>query len=196
MLLTEDVLDSEMMAKIVAVGHSRIPVYRHWPHNVCGIILVKKLIVLSPDDRRKISSLGLRYPLPVPPEMPLLELLNLFQRGMSHLAIVTNKPALVAECMRNGRDIPPDVHMDGIVTLEDILENVHCAPRTTARHARLPTARQSAARPPTATGRRASEREHASRASATAVSDACCESGASGVCASEEALRASPCVPD
>lgn len=98
--------------------------YRGSPHNVCGILLVKKLIVLSPDDERKISSLGLRYPLPVSPDTPLLELLNLFQRGLSHLALVTDQPELVAECMRTGADIPPDVHMDGIVTLEDILENV------------------------------------------------------------------------
>ena len=49
---------------------------------------VKKLIVLNPDDERTISSLMLRIPVVVSPTKSLLELLNTFQTGKSHLALV------------------------------------------------------------------------------------------------------------
>ncbi len=49
---------------------------------------VKKLIVLNPDDERTISSLMLRVPVVVSPNKSLLELLNTFQTGKSHLALV------------------------------------------------------------------------------------------------------------
>lgn len=49
---------------------------------------VKKLIVLNPDDERTISSLMLRVPVVVSPTKSLLELLNTFQTGKSHLALV------------------------------------------------------------------------------------------------------------
>lgn len=132
MLDMETVLNIDTLARIVASGHSRVPVYRRGsPHNVCGLLLVKKLCVINPEDNRKISTLGLRYPLPVRPEMPLLELLNEMQRGTSHMAIVCDRPELVEKCMRTGRDIPPHVHMAGICTLEDILELVRAHPFTT-----------------------------------------------------------------
>ena len=45
--------------------------------------------------------------------------------GKSHLAIVTDKPQVVERCMRNADCIiPPNVHMAGIVTIEDVLEKV------------------------------------------------------------------------
>ena len=49
---------------------------------------MKKLIVLNPDDERTISSLMLRVPVVVSPTKSLLELLNTFQTGKSHLALV------------------------------------------------------------------------------------------------------------
>lgn len=49
---------------------------------------VKKLIILNPDDERTIGSLMLRVPVVVSPNKSLLELLNTFQTGKSHLALV------------------------------------------------------------------------------------------------------------
>ncbi len=54
--------------------------------------------------------------------MPLLDLLNEFQKGKGHLAIVTNRPDLVAKAWATEEPVPPHVHMSGIVTLEDVLE--------------------------------------------------------------------------
>ncbi|CAN0531945.1 unnamed protein product, partial [Laminaria digitata] len=53
---------------------------------------VKKLIVLDPDDERDISTLMLRIPVVVSPTKSLLDLLNTFQTGRSHLALVRCDP--------------------------------------------------------------------------------------------------------
>lgn len=49
---------------------------------------VKKLIMLSPEDQRDIKTLALWTPVVVSPTKSLLELLNTFQMGHSHLALV------------------------------------------------------------------------------------------------------------
>ena len=122
MLSTESILTMEQMASIVAAGFSRIPIYENDPHNVRGIMLVKNLIVVSPEDHRVVGSLGLRPPLVVAKTMGLHELLNAFQTGRSHIALVVDSPRKVTAALKSGRIIPPDVHMAGIVTLEDVLE--------------------------------------------------------------------------
>lgn len=66
-------------------GHSRVPVYEGTKDNVVGMLLVKKLIKLDPDDCSAINTLdGARNP---PPSclttMPLYDLLNMFQTGRS-----------------------------------------------------------------------------------------------------------------
>jgi CBS domain containing-hemolysin-like protein len=53
---------------------------------------VKKLIVLNPQDARTVSSLTLRVPEVVGTGHSLLHLLNTFQLGRTHLAIVSQSP--------------------------------------------------------------------------------------------------------
>ena len=49
----ERCMDHRTMAEMVHVGHSRIPVYAgEHKSNICGLLLVKRLIALSPDDAR------------------------------------------------------------------------------------------------------------------------------------------------
>eukprot|EP01029_Cantina_marsupialis_P015053 TRINITY_DN329_c1_g1_i1.p1 TRINITY_DN329_c1_g1~~TRINITY_DN329_c1_g1_i1.p1 ORF type:complete len:491 (-),score=129.51 TRINITY_DN329_c1_g1_i1:265-1737(-) len=124
MLSTDDLLDTETMARMIASGHSRVPVYEHHPHNIRGLLLVKKLIVLDPEDKRKVGSLGFRLPICVGMDEDLLSILREFMSGKSHLAIVTNKPKTVMSCLRTGAQIPCSVHMAGILTLEDVLERL------------------------------------------------------------------------
>ena len=57
MLSMEDVLDEGTLADILAQGYSRIPVYENSKHNVCGLLLVKKLIVINSTDKRTVRSL-------------------------------------------------------------------------------------------------------------------------------------------
>jgi CBS domain containing-hemolysin-like protein len=56
------------------------------------LLQVKKLIVVNPMDARTVSSLTLRVPEVVGPAHSLLHLLNTFQLGRTHLAIVSQSP--------------------------------------------------------------------------------------------------------
>jgi CBS domain containing-hemolysin-like protein len=59
------------------------------------ILQVKKLIVLNPGDARCIRSLTLRVPEVVGPQHSLLHLLNTFQLGRTHLAMVSHSPKVL-----------------------------------------------------------------------------------------------------
>ncbi|CAD7948191.1 unnamed protein product [Amoebophrya sp. A120] len=124
MLAQATELNMETMATIVGKGHSRVPIYNTHPHDIRGFLMVKNLIVVNPDDKRKIAGLGLRKPLVVTLNDPLLDLLTEFQKGKSHIAIVTNRPDLVKRAWATESQIPVNVHMAGIVTLEDVIENL------------------------------------------------------------------------
>merc|ERR1712203_427661 len=52
----------------------------------------------------------------------MLDLLNLFQEEQCHLALLTNEPDVVKKCWSEDAEIPPHVHMAGIITMEDIIE--------------------------------------------------------------------------
>ncbi|KAF1775679.1 protein of unknown function DUF21 [Phytophthora cactorum] len=90
-------LNHNTMADILASGHSRIP----------------KLIVLDPDDARPIRDL----------RVMLLDA-DEFQKGRSHIALVTKDTDLVASCWRNKQPVPPHVVFEGIVTIEDVIEEL------------------------------------------------------------------------
>lgn len=124
MLSMEAVLDADTLALIMASGHSRIPIYETHPHNIRGMLLVNNLIVLNPEDRRKVSTLGLRELLLVQRTRSLLEVLNEFQSARTHLAIVCDRPDAVKKALKNNEIIPPHVHMAGIIALEDVLEKL------------------------------------------------------------------------
>jgi len=124
MLNLDTVLDDDCLADILASGYSRIPVYDGHPHNIRGLLLVKNLICINGSDRRTLRQLALRHPLPVSPKTPLLDLLNLFQTGRSHLALVCNDPEKVKKAYQKGNLIPPNVHMAGIITIEDVTESL------------------------------------------------------------------------
>lgn len=115
-------LSIDVLAEIVGMGHSRLPVFSKDPHNIRGMLMVKNLIVVNPEDKRPVRQLGLRKPLAVALNYPLLDLLNDFQTGKSHMAIVCNKPSEVYKAWYKGVPISPSVHMAGIITLEDVIE--------------------------------------------------------------------------
>lgn len=71
--------------QLLEKGHSRVPVYRGSRDNICGMLLVKKLIQLDPEDSTPIQTLeGAHVP---PPSCltttPLYQQLNQFQTGRS-----------------------------------------------------------------------------------------------------------------
>jgi len=118
-------LDYDTMAAIMASGFSRVLVYQNGePQNICGFLLVKKLIVLDPEDARPIEPEWLKLPICVSPKMPLLDLLNMFQEGHSHIALVSNAPHVTEAELKKNQPLKGASSPIGIVTLEDIIETI------------------------------------------------------------------------
>ncbi|KAJ8314471.1 hypothetical protein KUTeg_006621 [Tegillarca granosa] len=145
MLRADAVLDKKTMCSILQQAHSRVPVYEDNRQNILGVIIVKNLILLDPDDavpiRKLLKSPAARNVIYVDDNMALFDILNLFQTGKGHLAFV-----------RKGKDVPPvdfttgnenlndsdtallidhtEETMDGfngvigIITLEDVIEEL------------------------------------------------------------------------
>ncbi|XP_009770853.1 DUF21 domain-containing protein At4g14240-like isoform X2 [Nicotiana sylvestris] len=96
-------LDWEAMGKILARGHSRVPVYSGNPKNVIGLLLVKSLLTVRAETETPVSAVSIRRIPRVPADMPLYDILNEFQKGSSHMAAVvkakgkSKKPPSVVE---------------------------------------------------------------------------------------------------
>lgn len=78
-------IDGETMKELLYTGHSRVPIYDGSKDNICGMLLVKRLIHLDPREATPITTIeGARDP---PPSclttMALYDLLNHFQTGRS-----------------------------------------------------------------------------------------------------------------
>ncbi|KAJ8766355.1 hypothetical protein K2173_022414 [Erythroxylum novogranatense] len=81
-------LDWEAMGKILARGHSRVPVYSGNHRNIIGLLLVKSLLTVRPETETPVSAVSIRRIPRVPSDMPLYDILNEFQKGSSHMAAV------------------------------------------------------------------------------------------------------------
>ncbi|KAE8076962.1 hypothetical protein FH972_015578 [Carpinus fangiana] len=81
-------LDWEAMGKVLARGHSRVPVYSGSPKNIIGLLLVKSLLTVRPETETPVSAVSIRRIPRVPADMPLYDILNEFQKGSSHMAAV------------------------------------------------------------------------------------------------------------
>ncbi|XP_059299035.1 DUF21 domain-containing protein At4g14240-like isoform X2 [Lycium ferocissimum] len=81
-------LDWEAMGKIIARGHSRVPVYSGSPKNIIGLLLVKSLLTVRAETETPVSAVSIRRIPRVPADMPLYDILNEFQKGSSHMAAV------------------------------------------------------------------------------------------------------------
>jgi len=93
---------------VLESGYSRIPVYENSPDNIIGVINMKDLLVLSAN-RELVVLQDIVYSATfIPDSKKVTELLKEFQKGHTHLAIVTDV---------TGRAM-------GIITLEDILEEI------------------------------------------------------------------------
>ncbi|KAF9155197.1 hypothetical protein BG015_010687 [Linnemannia schmuckeri] len=111
--LSEDaILDEQLMEEIVNAGHSRIPIYRHDdPSNFIGMLLVKRLITYDPQDHIPVRQFKINSLPEAAPNTSCLDILNFFQEGRSHMAIVTSEPGGFG-------------HPVGVITLEDVIEEL------------------------------------------------------------------------
>jgi len=98
----------DILEKVLELGYSRLPVYKDKPDNIIGVINMKDLLSLSVN-RGLIILSDIIYPhISVSSSKKVTDLLKEFQKGHTHLAIVTG----------------PDGKIEGLVTLEDLLEEI------------------------------------------------------------------------
>ncbi|KAK6945910.1 CNNM, transmembrane domain [Dillenia turbinata] len=84
-------LDRDLMNLILEKGHSRVPVYFEQPTNIIGLVLVKNLLTIHPEDEVPVKTVTIRRIPRVPENLPLYDILNEFQKGHSHMAVVVRR---------------------------------------------------------------------------------------------------------
>ena len=119
MLSADEQLNFETIARIFKTGYSRIPVYSINKNNVIGLLFVKDLIFIDPEDNTLVSSFvdifgrGLHV---VWPDDSLGDVLRELKSGKSHMALVRD--------VNNSEGTDPYYEIRGIITLEDIIEEI------------------------------------------------------------------------
>lgn len=97
-----------ILDQVLESGYSRLPVHRDSTDNIIGVINMKDLLNLSVNKGLIVLQDILYPPTFVAGSKKVVELLKDFQKGHTHIAIVTDANGAV----------------EGLVTLEDILEEI------------------------------------------------------------------------
>jgi CBS domain containing-hemolysin-like protein len=101
----------EVVESIIESGHTRVPVFDKNRDDIAGILyskdLLPELAKCSGEPPRPLAEL-LRKPLFVPQTKPVDDLLKLFQKSRTHIAVVLDEYGGVS----------------GLVTIEDVLEEI------------------------------------------------------------------------
>eukprot|EP00079_Xenopus_tropicalis_P037496 XP_017951267.1 PREDICTED: metal transporter CNNM1 isoform X2 [Xenopus tropicalis] len=120
MLRSDAVLDFSTVSEILRSGYTRIPVYEGEDRsNIVDILFVKDLAFVDPDDCTPLQTVTRFYHRPlhcVFNDTKLDAVLEEFKKGKSHLAIVQR--------VNNEGEGDPFYEVMGIVTLEDIIEEI------------------------------------------------------------------------
>mmetsp|Transcript_20926 Transcript_20926/g.45562 ORF Transcript_20926/g.45562 Transcript_20926/m.45562 type:complete len:771 (-) Transcript_20926:2372-4684(-) len=120
MLEVDEKLSFDTIGKIFKTGYSRIPVYEISRNNIIGLLFVKDLIFLDPEDsvpvRSFIQIFGRNVHL-VWPDDTLGDVLTELKKGRSHLAVVR-------DVNNEDESQDPFYEIKGIITLEDIVERI------------------------------------------------------------------------
>lgn len=120
MLDAEDRLNFDCIEKIFKAGYSRIPIYHITKNNIIGLLFVKDLIFIDPEDETPVKSLVQifgRGANVVWPDDDLGMVLKELKKGRSHMA-------LVKDVNNEDETQDPFYEIKGIITLEDIIEEI------------------------------------------------------------------------
>ncbi len=98
---------AEVREIVIKDGHSRFPVYEQTPDNIVGTLYAKDLLAPAADSRTSLRDM-LRPVYYTPTSKPINVLLREFRRERVHMAVVVDEFGGMA----------------GIITLEDILEEI------------------------------------------------------------------------
>jgi CBS domain containing-hemolysin-like protein len=110
-MMSQDTPWDEAVEMVIDSGHTRVPVYDKTRDDIVGILYSKDLLPElakgAPEERRPLAEL-LRKPLFVPDTKPVNDVLKLFQKSRTHIAVVLDEYGGVS----------------GLVTIEDVLEEI------------------------------------------------------------------------
>ncbi|KAJ3416661.1 hypothetical protein HDV05_000491 [Chytridiales sp. JEL 0842] len=136
MLPLNSKLDRATISNLLHAGHSRVPVYNDSQEDIIGVVLVKQLVLLDPDDETPLTDIKIGRLPRVRSETPLYEILHVFEQGGSHMAVVVEEVPLEHPDPNSFITASPlwvsnsPVGMSrrfktlGIVTLEDVIEEM------------------------------------------------------------------------
>eukprot|EP00347_Sterkiella_histriomuscorum_P015763 403355771 len=102
MLDIDSLLDKEQLRQIYSKGFSRIPIYEGSKEHIVGVLMLQSILmktVVNIDENTRLEPI-----------------LTYFKKGQSHLAIITR--------VEQHLDKDPSIRMIGIITLEDIIEEL------------------------------------------------------------------------
>ncbi|XP_065881704.1 DUF21 domain-containing protein At1g47330 isoform X2 [Euphorbia lathyris] len=97
-------LNLDTLNAIMTKGHSRVPVYAGNPKNIIGLVLAKNLLGVDPEDAVPLRKMIIRKIPRVSEDMPLYDILNEFQKGHSHLAVVYRHLNAKTEMPKKSKD--------------------------------------------------------------------------------------------
>lgn len=111
-MIDADLPPRELVAQAIASGHSRVPLYRQETENIIGVLHAKDLIQALAAADGALDSIDaaaiMREPWFIPETTRLKDQLNAFLKRQAHFAIVVDEYGA----------------LEGLVTLEDILEEI------------------------------------------------------------------------
>ena len=137
----EEKIDKNKLSVILEKGYSRIPVFTNKNENdIIGLLRIKQLLTVDIIQSRSLREIGvhLKPPLVIHPNMNLVDLLREFRQGKSHMALITEQVEKLQSKLGLNRTNSLAVENKylypskgdlgiiilGIVTLEDIIENI------------------------------------------------------------------------
>uniref|UniRef100_A0A7N0V534 CNNM transmembrane domain-containing protein n=1 Tax=Kalanchoe fedtschenkoi TaxID=63787 RepID=A0A7N0V534_KALFE len=114
----DGILTLDLLNTIMTMGHSRVPVYAGNPNNIIGLILIKNLLTVDPDYSLPLRKMLIRKIPRVSENMPLYDILNEFQKGHSHIAVVIRDLSKSAEAnfKLTVSEHPVTKHSDSVMT--------------------------------------------------------------------------------
>ncbi|OAY35640.1 DUF21 domain-containing protein At2g14520 isoform X4 [Manihot esculenta] len=120
-------LDRDLMMLILEKGHSRVPVYHDHPENLIGLVLAKNLLTIHPEDEVPVKNVTIRKIPRVSETMPLYDILNEFQKGHSHMAVVIRQhddtEQSAGKSTNHVRDVRVDIDGDIVAHKQSLKSN-------------------------------------------------------------------------
>jgi metal transporter CNNM len=119
MLSIDTRLGYDTIREIFHTGFSRVPVYGRDKHDYRGLLYTKDLMLADPEDEMKLGDfikIFDRRANTFTMDTRLVDALNVFKKGQTHLALVRE---MVVEDAANAR-----CELRGVLTLEDVVEEI------------------------------------------------------------------------